>query len=315
VPRIIQAFLEHQTLLFGIAGAVTAIVSVLLVRAFGRMEILADTTKGEAASGGAMKYVRWIGGSVLLLVAGAYLGASFGNSEPVAATALLGLPELTCDHRSSGSLILFLHGWRGDREETWKRFPDLVCGDYDFRDTDVLSIGYPTYLIGSNLTMRQFGGWLADKLAANNMQRYQKIVVIAHSIGGLLARRIVLEQKPELRGIVMLVEIGTPHYGAYDYTGLADNILLRGGQLVGELQAGSKFLTELDADWRRLPSKPRTYCTGSPNDFVVSLASAQDTCDEQHAYPALDHRDLVKPASIREDRYKIPMYTVRKYLN
>src|SRR5207244_2292773 len=102
-----------------------------------------------------------------------------------------------------------LHGWRGDREDTWKLFPYLVCGDYKFRDYDVLSIGYPTYLIGSNLSMEGFGGSLADKLVANDMQRYDKIAIVAHSIGGLLARQIVLKQRPELKNIVLLVELGT----------------------------------------------------------------------------------------------------------
>ena len=65
------------------------------------------------------------------------------------ATTVLGMPPLTCDHHSR-KLILFLHGWSGDRQDTWKLFPYLVCGDYDFRDYDVLSIGYPTYLIGGH---------------------------------------------------------------------------------------------------------------------------------------------------------------------
>ncbi|HVQ16323.1 MAG TPA: hypothetical protein VMS40_22130, partial [Vicinamibacterales bacterium] len=111
------------------------------------------------------------------------------------------------------------------------------------------------------------------------------------------------------------VEIGTPHLGPYSYTSLANNVLLRGGQLVGELQPGSAFLQRLDADWKKLAKRVRTYCTGSPNDLVVSLESAQYGCDEKHAYPALGHIDMVKPTSIREDRYKIPMYTVRQYFN
>jgi hypothetical protein len=72
-------------------------------------------------------------------------------------------------------------------------------------------------------------------------------------------------------------------------------------------------LKNLQADWDKLRPRPHTFCTGSPNDFVVSLDSAQDECDEKHAYPALDHRGLVKPADIKEDRYKIPMHTAVKY--
>jgi pimeloyl-ACP methyl ester carboxylesterase len=264
-------------------------------------------------TGAKSRTLRWIGVGILLLGSGAAFGTWYGRKDPVAGTTVLGMPPLTCDHHSH-SLVLFIHGWRGDREDTWKRFPELVCGDFDFRDYDVLSIGYPVYLIGSNLTMEQFGGWLADKLAANNMQRYRKIAIVAHSIGGLLARQIVLEQRPELKNIVLLVEIGTPHLGPYGYTALANSIDLPGGHLVGELQAGSPYLQNLQSGWDNLGERPHTFCEGSPRDNVVSLESAQDTCDEKHAYPSLDHRELVKPTDIREDRYKIPMYTVKKYL-
>ena len=311
---IAEAVLQHQTTLFAIAGALVATLVVVVARALGRLELLADLTHGDVAADGANRSRLWKGIAVLPFVAGIGVGAFYGKSDPVASTTVLGMPDLTCDHRST-SLVMFLHGWKGDREETWRRFPDLVCGDYEFRDRDVLLIGYPVYLIGSNLTMEQFGGWLADKLAANNLEHYEKIAIIGHSIGGLLARRLVLEQRRELANIGLLVEIGTPHLGPYSYTSLANNVLLRGGQLVGELQPGSAFLQRLDADWKKLAKRVRTYCTGSPNDLVVSLESAQYGCDEKHAYPALGHIDMVKPTSIREDRYKIPMYTVRQYFN
>jgi triacylglycerol esterase/lipase EstA (alpha/beta hydrolase family) len=311
---IAEAVLQHQTGLFAVTGAIVAALLVLGARALGRLELFSDLTHGEVAGGAAKRADPRILIAAVVVVAGVGLGAFYGRSDPIALTTLLGMPDLTCDHRGT-SLLVFLHGWRGDREETWHQFPDLVCGDYEFRDSDVLSIGYPVYLIGSNLTTEQFGAWLADKLAANNLERYKKIAIIGHSLGGLLARRLVLEQRQELGNIGLLIEIGTPHLGPYSYTALADNVLFRGGQLVGELQTGSAFLQRLDADWQKLPKRPRTYCTGSPNDLVVSLESAQHGCDEKHFYPALGHIDMVKPTSIRDDRYRIPMYTVGQYFD
>jgi pimeloyl-ACP methyl ester carboxylesterase len=310
---ILEALLRHQAITFGVAGFVIAAGLIVVLVRIEKLELFSDLSEGQAAEGGKSKYLRLIGGSVLLLAVGAFLGSKYGRNDPVAATTVLGMPDLTCNHHGR-KLILFLHGWQGDREETWKLFPYLVCGDENFRDYDVLSIGYPTYWIGSNLSMEQFGGWLADKLAANDLQRYEKIAIVAHSIGGLLARQIVLEQRPELKNVVLLVEVGTPHLGPYKYTDLADSIGLRGGRLVGELQAGSPYLQKLQTDWDHLSNRPHTFCEGSPNDYVVSLAIAQSGCDEKHAYPSLDHRALVKPTDVREDRYKIPMSAVGKYL-
>lgn len=308
----VEAIVMHQTSFFGLAGLAIAAVLLFLLSRLLRIELFSDLSTGEAAAAGKERRSWWWGAGIAALVA-IGVGVWLGRSNPVAATTVLGMPELTCNHHSR-KLVLFLHGWSGDREETWKLFPYLVCGDYEFRDYDVLSIGYPTYLIGSNLTMEQFGGWLADKLAANDMQRYDKIAIVAHSIGGLLAEQIVLEQRPELKNIVLLAEIGTPHLGPYKYTDLVDSLGLHGGRLVGELQPGSPYLQKLQTDWSNLPNRPHTFCEGSPDDYVVSLESAQSGCDEKHAYPALDHRGLVKPTDVREDRYKIPMNTVKRYL-
>jgi len=310
---ILETFLKHQLAFFVAAGLVAGALLFLVTFWVRKLDLFADLSQGQAAAGGGARYGWWVVFGIVLLLIGALLGRWIGGQNPVQATTVLGMPDLTCDHHGR-ELIMFLHGWTGDREETWKMFPHLVCGDYDFRDDDVLSIGYPTYLIGSNLTMEQFGGWLADKLAANNLQRYDRIVIIAHSIGGLLARQIVLEQRPELKNIVLLVEIGTPHQGPYKYTDLLYETGSPGGRLVGEFQAGSPYLQKLETDWGNLANRPHTFCEGSPNDDVVSLESAQYDCDEKHAYPSLDHRGLVKPSSTAEDRYRIPMNAVKKYL-
>jgi pimeloyl-ACP methyl ester carboxylesterase len=311
---IIEAFLRHQAIVFGVVGLMVAAIVLVVVRFLVKLELFADPTRGEMAAGGRPRHLGWvIGGGVALLAIGGAVGFAYGRDNPKDGLGLLRIPDLTCDHHGH-KLVLFLHGWNGDREETWQRYPDLVCGDEEARDYDVLSIGFPTYLIGKNNTMEATGGWLADKLAAKNLDHYDKIAIVAHSIGGLLARQIVLEQRPELKNIVLLVEVGTPHLGPYKYTGLAGDTGTLGARLVGEFQAGSPYLQKLDTDWQHLGEKPHTFCEGSPNDDVVSLESAQYGCDEKHAYPSLGHVQLVKPTDIGDDRYAIPMHTVKKYL-
>ncbi len=311
---LIETLLTHQSAILGCIGALFAAIVIKFLLYAKRLDIFGDPSLASPAAGPLRLKRGWkITGLVILVALAGWGGASYGKSDPIEATRVLGMPDLTCNHHGK-SLIIFLHGWRGDREETWKRFPDLVCGDYQFRDTDVLSIGYPTYLIGSNLSMEQFGGWLADKLAANDIGRYEKIAIICHSIGGLLARQIVLEHRPELNHIGLLVELGTPHLGPYSYSALIDQKILPGGKLVGEIQADSPYLNGLEESWKHLATKPHTFCEGSPADKVVSIESAQYGCDEKHTYPALDHRGLVKPTEMGEDRYKIPTYAVKKYL-
>jgi pimeloyl-ACP methyl ester carboxylesterase len=307
---IVAFFIEHQAVIFGIFSGIIALILVFLVPA--SLQVRGGDRGGweERGVGAAIwGWVKWVGLVVIVFAA----GYSCGSRAPVSATGHLEFPKLVCDHRGS-TLMLFLHGWKGDAKDTWTLYPHLVCGDRDFADADVLSLDYPIYILQGNLTMEQLGSWIADRLAANGVARYRRVVIIAHSIGGLVARRLVLEQRPELRNIIFLLEIATPHTGPANYAQLLQLMGFKGKKLVGELKEESEFLRKLKTDWQALPSKPRTYCIGSPQDWLVSIASAHDSCTEPHVMPSYDHRGLVKPENIYEDRYRVPMYAVRGFL-
>ena len=186
---VTETFLKHQAIFFGVAGVVVAALLwfvLLWVRRLSFSRILCKAIRQRVVERGG-------GGGGLGEVSFCWerarcWGACSAKGDPVAATTVLGMPPLTCDHHSR-KLILFLHGWSGDRQDTWKLFPYLVCGDYDFRDYDVLSIGYPLSDRG-NLTMEGFGGWAADKSGGEWVGTYDQIVIVAHSIGGLWQSRL-----------------------------------------------------------------------------------------------------------------------------
>ena len=120
-------------------------------------------------------------------------------------------------------------------------------------------------------------------------------MIVAHSIGGLLAEQIVLEQRPELKNIGLLVEMGTPHLGPYKYTALGRHSRPARRQAGRRTAGGIALSREAAGGLGRSSRTGRTrFVEGSPNDDVVSLESAQAGCDEKHAYPSLDHRGLVK---------------------
>src|SRR5215470_15383465 len=59
----------------------------------------------------------------------------FGDGKLVPPTIALALPEPTCTpHRTTAaSAVVFIHGWNGDAQNTWGRFPELACRDADVR--------------------------------------------------------------------------------------------------------------------------------------------------------------------------------------
>src|SRR5579862_3760848 len=78
-----------------------------------------------------------------LLYSGVTLTAlTIGNQQPLPKTTVLTFPKPACNHGKS-KLLLFLHGWRGDSDGTWQRFPSLVCNDSALTDVTVLAIDYP----------------------------------------------------------------------------------------------------------------------------------------------------------------------------
>ena len=90
--------------------------------------------------------------------------------------------------------VVLLHGFRGDRDDTWDRLPGFV-GTL-VADWDIYTLGYATTLRPDFV-----GAWSADPdlptLAASlktqtgmdPLIRYESIALVAHSMGGLIVQR------------------------------------------------------------------------------------------------------------------------------
>ncbi|KAL5600869.1 hypothetical protein FOVSG1_006899 [Fusarium oxysporum f. sp. vasinfectum] len=131
--------------------------------------------------------------------------------------------------------VVFLHGLRGDREETWTQDGILWPKDLlpqDIPESRIFLFGYDTGITHrdqSSVTKTEIHSDAEDlcaKLAAersNTNTEDRPIIFIAHSLGGLVAAQIVVhgEQRTEdsrtksitknLRGIIFL---GTPFQGS-----------------------------------------------------------------------------------------------------
>lgn len=111
-------------------------------------------------------------------------------------------------------LIVFVHGWRGDATATWGEFAkpptdewwgssDLLFVDYDSTKESVVATAdrirarlkdfYPTphehMLVRDGVAVR--AGWNAP---------YEELIIVGHSLGGLVARRALVDALDEWRG-------------------------------------------------------------------------------------------------------------------
>lgn len=243
-------------------------------------------------------------------------GFAIGARNPISKTAGLDDKELTLD-LTKNNLILFIHGWRGDADGTWLKFPELVRHDPRFSDTHVAAVNYPTFITRRNLTIGETASWIAEKLEANQIEHYSKIAIIAHSIGGLVSRKLILQRRHAFHGVGILIEVGTPHTGTERYAQLLDDlgIPLAGNDLVTEVKVGSDFLRDLRNDWNALDPRTPTHCFTSPDDGLVPQDSALFQCDKFHYLPGFDHTGMVKPNDAQDDRYTALTNQVAEFLH
>jgi pimeloyl-ACP methyl ester carboxylesterase len=98
--------------------------------------------------------------------------------------------------------IIFVHGYNGDTVKTWKQFDDLLPSDPNAAGYDLIFYGYDglygtTWHLSQTLCafltqFNQFPGGLrtTQPAPAPNLrsQPYDRVIVVAHSLGAILAR-------------------------------------------------------------------------------------------------------------------------------
>jgi pimeloyl-ACP methyl ester carboxylesterase len=180
------------------------------------------------------------------------------------------------DSASMRPVVLFLHGLTGKSEV------------FDSMREEIRSRGYRTASIGYDsqqplsVTARQVSEAVAAKLAASSCE--PELVLVGHSMGGLIAREWTNNPSLQNASITALITIGTPHQGsAWATLPPLLNLFANGDFGVGDVSdlilhtpsrpelrdiaPGSEFLISLNS---RLPRHDVRYTsiigTGSPVD-------------------------------------------------
>ena len=99
----------------------------------------------------------------------------------------------------ASQLLLFIHGLGGHQVRTWGRFPELIQADSELSKAWRLAFfPYPSNLFRVPvLTSPHRVRLLADGLRTEMERRYaeaERVVLVCHSLGGLIARRYLLDE-------------------------------------------------------------------------------------------------------------------------
>ncbi|MDX2068137.1 MAG: alpha/beta hydrolase [Haliscomenobacter sp.] len=98
------------------------------------------------------------------------------------------------------TVIIFIHGFAGKSIITWNNFPQFILPDKDFSKSDLIFYGYDTFggQAGDhaselydflNLMEKPLGNGILPSQQNLPERAYKKIVLVAHSLGAILARQ------------------------------------------------------------------------------------------------------------------------------
>ncbi|MGH7515004.1 MAG: esterase/lipase family protein [Gemmatimonadales bacterium] len=188
--------------------------------------------------------------------------------------------------------VIFVHGLGGHVRHTWM---------YDPKDASTLwprwvgeDLQYPVWLLeydaalsgwsASAMPLSRQGATVLDLLAAEPRLRSGRLVLVGHSLGGLVIKTALLDAitlgvkrysffPRQLRGVVF---IATPHFGSH-LANLAAGLrcALRTNEQVGDMKIHDPHLTSLNTQFRAqhksLGFAVRTYCEAHPVTFPSRL--------------------------------------------
>ncbi len=222
------------------------------------------------------------------------------------------------------NLILFVHGFTGDVESTWKNkngnsFPELLLENNHIKDSfDVASYSYFSTLLGLfavKSTYRKVTNYIFGKTKANEknldieelasnlrnhirftLGQYDNIYVIAHSMGGLITKNLIVGDliKDGITKVKLFLSLAVPHQGA--------ELSVVGGLISSNLQIKNlnpveEFINTLNQQWINLEKPTTKYYYGSYDTVVTKhSAVALDKYKKDIVSVKEDHNTISKPS-------------------
>jgi pimeloyl-ACP methyl ester carboxylesterase len=207
------------------------------------------------------------------------------------------------ERKGNPDAIVFVHGFTGDGLRTWDDLSGQIAGHPALLPWDCWTLTYATRWL-PDIT----GIWAADadlSIIAQHLRShvnlgalssYQSLVLIAHSMGGLVVQKALTDDAALASRTRAVILFGTPSGGLVK----ARSIFLWKRQLADMAKSG-EFIKDLRAAWlERLGRKaPFTFLAiaGERDQFVPPESSIKPFPDDQQAVVSGNHTACSRPAA------------------
>ena len=214
-------------------------------------------------------------------------------------------PQITPLREKPGkhdAAILFIHGFTGSGQTTWSILAPRIVADARLASWDAWTM---TYASGRSADI--LGIWAADPDLARLGQRlatdindaalsdYKTLVLIAHSMGGLVVQKALVDSDALAKKTHAVILFGTPSNGLQK----ASWVQFWKQQLQG-VSADGEFIKTLRADWTKRFGSGALFSflavAGERDQFVPPHSSLDSFPKSQQAVVAGDHLSMISPA-------------------
>jgi len=167
--------------------------------------------------------------------------------------------------------IVFVHGFTGDMEKTWRRIPQLLGKNPRLDEWDLLGIGYESTrrfdLIGlwsSDARLEEIARllWSRTEISSKN---YKRLAFVAHSMGGLVVQKALVSHEDLRNRTSHVILFGTPSEGLRKA-----HFATFWKRQIENMDAGSEFIVALREEWTSLK------LDSTPPFAFVSVAGETD---------------------------------------
>jgi pimeloyl-ACP methyl ester carboxylesterase len=153
------------------------------------------------------------------------------------------------EHRNDGqsAAVIFVHGFTGRPEDTWKSFAELLANESAVKGWDLFSVNLRIDLTGTwsaDPEIDRVADLLATTVAVKPLARYEALAIIAHSMGGLAVQRAVLNSGDPRARVQHVILFGTPSGGL-----TKARLVWRLKRQLRDMAKGGAFITKLREDW------------------------------------------------------------------
>ncbi len=210
----------------------------------------------------------------------------------------------------ANNLLLFIHGFTGEASGTFGDIPEMLINDPKMDGWDMKPFGYSQYVTPEMGKDVWAGIEDVDRIANNlctsvkyKYEKYDRIAIVAHSLGGLIAQRAILDFKKEYRTkISHLILLGTPSAGI---PALKLQKVWNGKY--SEMSSEGQFIRTLRKDWNVLFNQEYPFTlkvVAAIDDEFVDMDSCYGPFKREH-HIAIEgnHFSMVKPKTENDDGY------------